>query len=445
MNFLNEHNYPQYHTTTIYPFENNTHSDIILLNSLCDLFLISLGIFGALFPMYLLYRVFKTDFNENNCNYETDSGHEYEHESENMYELDSIIPDRLDYRMKYYEKKSMELQKIDPQYPFIVRIDGRAFSKFTKQLEKNDLPYSINFKNAMLKTSTDLLHEFNVATVYTHSDEITLVFPAQKLLKDCKYSEHLFGGRVSKILSVVPSYASACFYKHISSSIKESNNIPHFDARLIVFPIKNTYEIVNHMIWRSKVDCTRNFVSMYAQKYIGNKNIENMNTFERIKILKNEYGIDLDNDVDYGMKHGVFMKKNFDKTNNINNTMYYIFRNIKFSNDMLTFTITNDVPTNILDIFTHNIFVEPSDSETQQCIQNIAYDNGSIKSVVVEQPVTTSFSDEYIYNGVISGNIVCTDFDCKDMTADEIAKFIVNNAVNNAINNVVNINEHQYV
>ena len=37
-------------------------------------------------------------------------------------------------RMKDYEKQ--QLQFIPPDWPFIVRLDGNSFSKFTKQLKK---------------------------------------------------------------------------------------------------------------------------------------------------------------------------------------------------------------------------------------------------------------------------------------------------------------------
>ena len=77
----------------------------------------------------------------------------------------------LDDRMKAYER---ELNfKIPPYKPFIARLDGRSFSKFTKGLKS---PFDNNFVTAMVDTMNDLVLEFNAHSGYTHSDEITLIF-----------------------------------------------------------------------------------------------------------------------------------------------------------------------------------------------------------------------------------------------------------------------------
>jgi tRNA(His) 5'-end guanylyltransferase len=172
-----------------------------------------------------------------------------------------------------------------------VRIDGRAFSKITRVLKdtsfkEQGLPYSISFKRAMILTAHDLLHEFGASTAYTHSDEITLVFCVNKTANG-NIVNHMFNGRKTKILTLIAGFASSTFtehlrkelatessdifspYQHVNLSLVTPNKcptVPTFDARLIVFPSKKTYEIVNHMMWRSKGDCVRNFVSMYAEK-----------------------------------------------------------------------------------------------------------------------------------------------------------------------------------
>lgn len=79
--------------------------------------------------------------------------------------------EKLGDRMKKYEAH-MDL-RILPCESFVVRLDGRSFSKFTKKFFK---PFDIIFVKAMCKTMIDLVEEFDAQTGYTHSDEITLIF-----------------------------------------------------------------------------------------------------------------------------------------------------------------------------------------------------------------------------------------------------------------------------
>lgn len=37
-------------------------------------------------------------------------------------------------------------------------------------------PFDLNFTNAMILTTMDLITEFSATTGYTHSDEITIIF-----------------------------------------------------------------------------------------------------------------------------------------------------------------------------------------------------------------------------------------------------------------------------
>jgi tRNA(His) 5'-end guanylyltransferase len=279
----------------------------------------------------------------------------YREEQEEL-ERENQIPEDLGDRMKYYEEISRKLDLI-PQYkPFIVRLDGRAFSNFTRKLKKdskenNNLPYSKDFKRAMLFTANDIMREFKCASAYTHSDEITLIFNNPN-----PESQYIFDGKVFKLLSLIPSFASVSFMEHIyqetnyDSKKKSINSInsnicdhlnnsfnseikPTFDARIIVFPENKDYEIVNHMIWRSKCDCTRNFISLYAETFIGKKAIQNMSNLERIEILK-ERGYDLNSDeIDYSLKHGTFLKYNSEN----DEVEFYVFRNIQYSDDFYKF------------------------------------------------------------------------------------------------------------
>jgi tRNA(His) 5'-end guanylyltransferase len=223
-------------------------------------------------------------------------------------------------RMKEYEKQ--QLHYIQSSEPFIVRLDGNSFSKFTKQMKK---PFDDNFLKAMCLTTGDLLDKFNPSTAYTHSDEITLIFPPALTKEEIKEGitnkNHLFNGKHSKIISLTSSYCSIRFNYHLMKLMNEhKTDYPQkyidlineqqqiFDARILTFNDK-PYEIVNHQIWRSIYDCHRNAVSTYADSYYSHKETEKKNTQEKIKMLE-EKGL-LWNDVPLYYKHGVYCKKDY--------------------------------------------------------------------------------------------------------------------------------------
>ncbi len=273
------------------------------------------------------------------------------------YSTINVMPFELGDRMKYYENESLKITNVSKNSPFIVRIDGRSFSKFTKKFKKDaeqkyNLPYSPEFKRIMILVATDLLHEFKAATVYTHSDEITLIFAPT--FTDGEANEYIFKGKVFKILTAISSFASVSFFNRMTQEFKftvkptdtfdmvrftKHERLPTFDARLIVFPKEKEYEITNHMIWRSKADCTRNYVSAFAEKYIGKNELNNLSTKQRIEKLKTEHEIDLNdqNMIEIEMKHGVFMKR----SNNLLRTSYFVFQNLQFSNELYTFFLNS--------------------------------------------------------------------------------------------------------
>ena len=246
--------------------------------------------------------------------------------------MDNTVILNLGSRMKMYEQDSLNVVQILPYLPFLIRLDGRSFSTllFTlKKIAKKDTinkPYHCAFNDAMVDTCNDILNEFCASTVYTHSDEITVIFP-----QVCSFDEytnglnktvHTFNGRVVKLLTCLASFTSVKFVFHLKNQLNKYSNEEKtfidkyididpkftFDARILVFPIDKQYEFVNHMIWRSKFDCYRNFVGMYVQQFMNHKEVQGMSTIERVKQLKNSHNIDIDT-LNVFMRYGVYVKK----------------------------------------------------------------------------------------------------------------------------------------
>lgn len=246
---------------------------------------------------------------------------------ENNIESNIKPNEKLGDRMKKYEA-DMDY-RILPCESFIVRLDGRSFSKFTKKFSK---PFDIVFVKAMCKTTVDLVEEFDVQTGYTHSDEITLIFDSK-----CSKQEyesflsgvidkkdlriHLFDGRIQKILTLLSSFCSVRFNYHLDKLIEPIENKYEaefvelikshrqmFDARILKFNESLKYEILNHQIWRSIHDCERNAIQTYAHTYFGPKKIMGKNCYEMIKMLE-EKNVFWNTNIPMFIKHGIYCKK----------------------------------------------------------------------------------------------------------------------------------------
>jgi tRNA(His) 5'-end guanylyltransferase len=104
---------------------------------------------------------------------------------------------------------------------FCIRLDGVNFARFTRQLCK---PYDEVFVMAMVKTMNDCLHKYSASTGYCQSDEISLFFPPCSVTS----SGHIWDGRVQKAASVISSYATIRFNRHIIDGITIANR--HIEA-----------------------------------------------------------------------------------------------------------------------------------------------------------------------------------------------------------------------
>src|SRR3990170_6304782 len=201
----------------------------------------------------------------------------------------SFKNDPFGQRMKYYE--DICPKNVPATEPFIARLDGHCFSKFTKGLKK---PFDNNFVLAMVLTMNDLIKTYNARTGYCHSDEITLIFDrALKPEDTIRDKVHIFNGRTTKINTLLAGYCSARFNYHFISLVNQdkdsynehviekiNNMSAHFDSRILVFYDEENeetkskdWEIINHMIWRSCRDCIRNCISTYGRHICGHRQI----------------------------------------------------------------------------------------------------------------------------------------------------------------------------
>lgn len=142
----------------------------------------------------------------------------------------------------------------DKDKPLYMRLDGRSFSKVTKNLRR---PYSLDFITVMRDVTNELMYDFSADLGFCQSDEISLVFLPRKI----EGFEFPFGGRQNKLLSVIASATTQYFINKYKATFEEplEHNI-NFDARSVSLTYEDTALM---MLWRHK-DATRNAINQYA-------------------------------------------------------------------------------------------------------------------------------------------------------------------------------------
>lgn len=117
------------------------------------------------------------------------------------------------------------------------RLDGRSFTRLTKEVHKFEAPFDERFRDLMLDTAEFLMHEFSALYGYTQSDEISLLFP-----QSCE----LFSRRLQKLNSVLSGLASARFSKGLGE-------LACFDCRISELP--SIELVVDYFRWRNEDAC----------------------------------------------------------------------------------------------------------------------------------------------------------------------------------------------
>src|SRR5262245_21357536 len=82
----------------------------------------------------------------------------------------------LDERMRVYET-AHDLCVLPGLY-MVARLDGRGFTRLTKEVHSFEAPFDVRFRDLMLQTAEHLMSGagFNILYGYTQSDEISLLF-----------------------------------------------------------------------------------------------------------------------------------------------------------------------------------------------------------------------------------------------------------------------------
>jgi len=150
----------------------------------------------------------------------------------------------LDARLRAFEREGDDCL---PKQGFVVaRLDGRGFTRLTKELLTLEKPFDARFHSAMSETLAHLFDcGFTLRFGYSQSDEISLLFASQGVP---------FERKTRKILSILAGEASAQFSLSLGAR-------GVFDCRVSILPDINTAR--DYFRWR-QLDAARNALSAHC-------------------------------------------------------------------------------------------------------------------------------------------------------------------------------------
>jgi len=153
--------------------------------------------------------------------------------------------DDLDKKMRVFET-AHDLCVLPGLY-MVARLDGRSFTRLTKEVQQFEAPFDDRFRDLMMDTAEHLMGGcgFNVVYGYTESDEISLLFGLE---------ENSFGRKLRKLISILAGEASAKFALLLGAAAS-------FDCRISQLP--SVELVVDYFRWRNE-DAHRNALNAHC-------------------------------------------------------------------------------------------------------------------------------------------------------------------------------------
>lgn len=185
-------------------------------------------------------------------------------------------------RMRRFESADDGVVPTDVQ--MVARIDGRSFTRLTREEHDFEAPFDVRFRDCMISAARRLMNTgFGVDYAYTQSDEISLLF-AQ--------GERTFGRRRNKLLSVLAGEASAAFTHALGAPAA-------FDCRISELPSER--DVVDYFRWRQE-DARRNALGGHCYWLLRAQGLSDRETTARLdgrsmperRALLQKHGVDFD-------------------------------------------------------------------------------------------------------------------------------------------------------
>ena len=152
--------------------------------------------------------------------------------------------DELDARVRVYEMAHDHC--VLPDLYMVARLDGRNFTRLTKELHRFEAPFDERFRDLMTATTAHLMDcGFKVLYGYTQSDEISLLFAREEMA---------FNRKLRKYQSILAGEASARFSLLLG-------DLACFDCRIAQLPTADL--VVDYFRWRNE-DAHRNALNAHC-------------------------------------------------------------------------------------------------------------------------------------------------------------------------------------
>ncbi|MCX6077934.1 MAG: guanylyltransferase [Chloroflexi bacterium] len=152
--------------------------------------------------------------------------------------------DDLDTKMRVFETAADMC--VLPGLYMVARIDGRSFTRLTKETHHFEAPYDLRFRDYMVATVEHLMQcGFRVIYGYTQSDEISLLFHRD---------ETAFERKMRKYNSILAGEASAKFSLLLG-------DLAAFDCRISQLPTEDL--VLDYFRWRNE-DAHRNALNAHC-------------------------------------------------------------------------------------------------------------------------------------------------------------------------------------
>ncbi|MBO2008180.1 tRNA(His) guanylyltransferase Thg1 family protein [Hymenobacter negativus] len=152
--------------------------------------------------------------------------------------------DDLDSRLRVFETAHDHCAL--PGLYLVARLDGRNFTRLTKEVHSFERPFDERFRDLMVGTVQHLMQcGFRVRYGYTESDEISLLLDP---------AEDTFGRKLRKYHSILAGEASAKFSLLLGS-------MGTFDCRIAQLP--RAADVVDYFRWRAE-DALRNALNAHC-------------------------------------------------------------------------------------------------------------------------------------------------------------------------------------
>lgn len=161
--------------------------------------------------------------------------------------------DQLGQRFKHLEDNSI----LPKKQTYVIRLNGKSFSTLTKHLQ----PCSVTLHQTLVETAKRCCEEIQGSLLaYIQSDEISIVCSN----KQFEETQHWFGGKIQKIVSISAAMFTGYFNKTYCLS-----KLAIFDSR--VHSISDE-DVPLYLIWR-QLDCIRNSINKIGSIHFSKKEL----------------------------------------------------------------------------------------------------------------------------------------------------------------------------